>query len=345
MGGHVSPRVAYWTSAFEPEMEAIASEVALLRRHFRHSIAWGLSHLHWVRLSLGRGYCLHPRLQAVFRVVTRVLEPAFQINHVFGSLGDWYYLESRKRRPTVLTVAAAYPPVEAALLRRVNRFVVEYPGGLDFLASHGIPGDRVRLILPPVDLRRFVPAPAPEGPFTALFASSPDKETWLDARGVPQILDAAQRRPQMIFRLLWRPWGDSEPRVRQWIAERGLHNVELIVGRSRDMARHYRAAHVVLAPFTDLARSKPAPNSVIESLACGRPALVTEAVGLADLVRAGHAGYVAAPTGEALAEGLDRVRADWDHYAREARALAERAFGVERFVQAYRQLYEEVLAA
>jgi glycosyltransferase involved in cell wall biosynthesis len=344
MGGHVSPRVAYWTSAFEPKMEAVASEVALLRRHFRHSVAWGLSHHRWIQLSLGSGYCVHPRLQAIFRVATCLLEPAFQINHVFGSLGDWFYLESRKRRPTVLTVAAAYPPVHGDLLRRVARFVVEYPGGREFLAGHGITGDRVRLILPPVDLRRFAPTPAPAGPFTALFASSPDKESWLGARGVPQILDAAARRPEMVFRLLWRPWGDSEPRVRQWIAERGLRNVELLVGRVPDMARHYRAAHVVLAPFTDCARSKPAPNSVIECLACGRPALVTEAVGLADVIREGRAGCVAEPTGAALAEGLDRVRADWGHYAREARALAERAFGVERFVRAYNQLYEEVLS-
>jgi glycosyltransferase involved in cell wall biosynthesis len=343
MGGHVSPRVAYWTSAFEPKMEAIASEVALLRRHFRASIAWGLSHLRWVQLSLGGGYCLHPRLNVFFRLATRLFEPTFQLNHVFGSLGDWFYLESRKRRPTVLTVALAYPPVEERLLRRVSRFVVEYPGGRDYLARYGIVGDRVRLILPPVDLRRFTPTPAPDGPFTALFASSPDKEAWLGARGVPQILDAAARRPEMVFRLLWRPWGDSEPRVRQWIAERGLRNVELLVGRVPNMARHYRAAHVVLAPFTDFARSKPAPNSVIESLACGRPALVTEAVGLADVIREGRAGYVAQPTGAALAEGLDRVRADWGHYAREARALAERAFGVERFVRAYGRLYEEVL--
>ena len=37
----------------------------------------------------------------------------------------------------------------------------------------------MRLIFPPVDLARFAPAPPPPGPFTVLFASSPDKEGWL----------------------------------------------------------------------------------------------------------------------------------------------------------------------
>src|SRR5262245_21318129 len=134
----MSPRIAYWTSAFEPHMEAIASEVALLRRQFRGSVAWGLSPRYWARFSWRRGYCLHPRLHLVFRLATRLLEPAFQLNHVCGSLGDSFYLVGVRRRPTVLTVAAGDPPVANSLLERVERFVVEYPGGRVQLERLGI---------------------------------------------------------------------------------------------------------------------------------------------------------------------------------------------------------------
>src|SRR5205807_895877 len=94
---HLSPRIAYWTSSFEFEMEGIASEVALLRQHFPRSVAWGLSHRHRLLLSQRRGYCLHPRLHLVFRAATRVLEPLFQLNHIFGALGDWFYLAGSRR--------------------------------------------------------------------------------------------------------------------------------------------------------------------------------------------------------------------------------------------------------
>jgi glycosyltransferase involved in cell wall biosynthesis len=160
---------------------------------------------------------------------------------------------------------------------------------------------------------------------------------------VPQLLDAAAARPHMRFRLLWRPWGDSLDRVRRWVAERGLRNVELRVGCWPDMAGHYRGAHVTVAPFTDPERCKPVPNSLIESLACGRPVLLTERTGLAAVVREAQAGLVCPPTGEGLAERLDRLRADWGRYARNARRLAERRFGVEKFVAGYRRLYAEVL--
>ncbi len=325
-------------------MEAAAAEVALLRRAFPSGVAWGLSHRRWALLSCRRGYCLHPRLHLLFRLATRLLEPAFDLHHVFGSLGDWFYLGRPRRRPTVLTVTAHGRPLARPLLERVDRFVVEHPEGRDELGRLGIERRRVRLIFPPVDLTAFAPAPAPPGPFTVLFASSPEEESWLAARGVPQLLDAAALRPRMRFRLLWRPWGNSEPRVRRWVAERGLGNVELVAGCRQDMARQYQAAHVCVAPFTEKERSKPAPNSVVEGLACGRPVLVTDHVGLADFVREGGAGLSCAATGEALAEGLDRLEAGWGRYSQAARGLAERWFGAGRFLAAYRRLYDEVLA-
>jgi glycosyltransferase involved in cell wall biosynthesis len=339
----VSLRIAYWTSTFEPEMEAIASEVALLRRYFRGSVAWGLSHRRWFLLSRSRGLCLHPRLHLLFRALTRLLEPCFQINHIFGSLADWFYLKGARQRPTVLTLAADEPPVEKALLEPIRCFVAEHPGGRDTLARLGIDAGRVRLVFPPVDLKRFIPAPPPAGPFTVLFASSPEFEDWLDARGVPHLLDAAALLPRVRFRLLWRPWGTSEPHVRRMIAERGLDNVELMVGRCGDMAAQYQNAHVVAVPFGSLERTKPAPNSLVEGLACGRPALVTPVVGLSDLVREGQAGVVCEPSAAALADGIERLRLDWYRYANQARRLAERWFGREQFLAAYAGIYQELL--
>ncbi|HTK74236.1 MAG TPA: hypothetical protein VL371_03200, partial [Gemmataceae bacterium] len=168
------PRVAYWTNAFEPRMEAIAAEVALLRRHFPGSTVWGLHPNRWLLLSRERGFALNPRLHFVFRAVTRVLEPLFQLNHIVGTAADWFYLRGDRRRPTVMTVVATDRPADAALLQRVEQFAVEYPAGRDELERHGVSRDRIRLIFPPVDLDRFRPTPAPDGPFTVVFASSPD---------------------------------------------------------------------------------------------------------------------------------------------------------------------------
>ena len=337
------PRVAIWTSAFEADMEAISSEVALLRRSFPHSVSWGLSHRHWALLSPTRGFCLHPKLHLLFRAATRLLEPLFEINHVFGSVGDWFYLAGQRRRPTVLTTAAMSAPVERTLLDRVDRFVAEHPAGRDDLRALGIGDDRIRLVLPPVDLHRFRPSERPAEPFTVLFASSPEETSWLDARGLPAILDAAVARPNMRFRLLWRPWGNSLPIIREQIEQRGLQNVDLSVGRVSDMSAEYARAHVTVAPFTDLSRCKPMPNSLIESLASGRPVICSPLVGLAPLVSDHKAGVVCEPQGAALAEALDRAASDWDSLSHNSRTLAEQHFDQVAFVRSYQQIYEELI--
>jgi glycosyltransferase involved in cell wall biosynthesis len=336
-------RIAYWTSAFESEMEAIAAEVAALRRRFPASVAWGLSDCNWVMLSRRRGYCLHPRLHLVFRAATRALEPLFHINHIFGSLGDWFYLRGARRRPTVLTMAAVCDPVAKPLLDHVDRFVVEYPAGREDLERLGIDRGRIRLIFPPTDLGRFAPAEAPEGPFTVLFASSPERASWLESRGVMLILEAAALRPAMRFRLLWRPWGDSLSRVRRWIAERGLSNVEVVVGRAADMPLQYRRASVTVAPFTRIEHCKPAPNSLVESLACGRPVVATPVVGLAEMISEERVGIVCAASGLALAESFDRLQSDWSSFSARARRTAERWFALEEFLGGYQRLYRELI--
>ncbi len=337
------PRIAYWTSAFDPACEAVASEVATLRRRFPGSIAWGMHPRRWALFSWQRGYGFNPRLHLLFRAATRVLEPAFQLNHVFGSLGDWFYLEGKRRRPIVLTMANAAAPVSAPLLERVRCFVAEHPGGTSDLEKLGVERNRIRLILPPVDLRRFAPASSPSGRFTVLFASSPERPDWLEARGVPLLLAAAALRPDMDFRLLWRPWGTSLQRVHAWVGERGLRNIEVVAGYWKNMPRQYHAAHVTIAPFTSLERNKSAPNSLIESMACGRPVVATEVVGLGELLAEEGAGRVCATRPEAVAEALDQVRADWQQYARRAREVAERHFGLDRFLHAHERLYAEVL--
>lgn len=324
-------------------MEAVASEVALLRGHFRASIAWGLSHRHWALASWKRGFCLHPRFHLCFRAATRVFEPVFDVNHVFGSLGDWFYLQAKKKRPTVLTMATMTGKPQRDLLSRISIFVAEHPGGVRHLQEIGIDHDRIRLVHPPVDLHRFCPEPPPDSPFTALFASSPDLESALEARGVPLILEAARMRPQMRFRLLWRPWGNSEPKARRWISEMGLANVELTTRRCADMANEYRRAHVTLLPFTDPQQCKPAPNSLVESLACGRPVITTDVVGLADMIREANAGAVIATSGEELALAMDLLASDWSLRAANARKLAETVFAEKRFIDEYRAIYQQVI--
>jgi glycosyltransferase involved in cell wall biosynthesis len=342
MDRHLSPRVAYWCSSFDADIEAVASEVATLRRAFPGSMAWGVGARNWLRVSR-HGIGVNARLHLLFRGLTQIAQRCFDVQHLFGGLGDWFHLRAVARRPVVLTMAVEAEASDAALLQKVDRFVAEWPLDDEELQRLGLSREIVRTIYPPVDLQRFQPSPPPGGPFTVVFASSPDRADWLRARGVELILDAAERCPDYRFLLIWRPWGNSLPAIRQLVDSRKLQNVEIEVGRVRDMAESYRRGHVTVAPFVDPRCSKPAPNSIVESLACGRPVVVTAAVKLARLIDEAGAGLVSPTAGLGLAECLRAIADSWRERSNAARMLAEAHFSESSFVANYRQLYGELI--
>jgi glycosyltransferase involved in cell wall biosynthesis len=344
MDRDVSPSIAYWATSFDADMEALASEVACLRRNFRPSIVWGVNGRPRWPVSWRNGWSFHPRLQLLFRGLTAVAQHAFDINHVFGSLGDWYHLRAVRKRPTILTVAVTSKACGEELLSKVDRFVVEWPSARDELLGMGIERERVELVFPPVDLDRFRPSPRPPEPFTVLFASSPDRADWVDDRGVGLLLEAARQRPEWRFKFVWRPWGSGVAEVRRRIKLLGLPNVELVVGRVGDMSEHYAQAHVTVAPFLCPQRSKPSPNSLVESFASGRPVVVTQTVGLAEVVEEENIGRVTSSDVGSLLVGFEEVRGDWHGMSVRARAAAERWFDEDTFLSSYARIYECVMS-
>jgi glycosyltransferase involved in cell wall biosynthesis len=110
------------------------------------------------------------------------------------------------------------------------------------------------------------------------------------------------------------------------------------------MAAQYAGAHVTVAPFVRPDQCKPVPNSLVESLACGRPVLATPQVGLAELIREERVGAVVEPQGQALAEGLDLIRREWAATSARARRTAERRFALPDFLEAYHRVYQELVA-
>ncbi len=341
MGRHVPPRVAYWLSSGRTGFEAIAGEVALLRKAFPGSAAWGLCANG--RVWPGDPAVVHVRWYPVFRIATGVLQHRYDLNHVVGGLGDWHHLKCVTRRPTVLTVAVHGVPCEQRLLDKVDRFIAEWPGAAQELAALGVDPAIVTLVYPPVDLDRFRASERPHEPFRVLFASSPDRAEWLHGRGVDIVLDAAAKRPDMRFVFCWRPWGDALPGLRRMARERGLRNVEIKLEWVPDMAAVYANVHTTVFCTREPGTCKPAPNSVIESLAAGRPAVVTDRVGIADLIGDRGAGAVIGPSGGELAAALDEVRETWRECSERARALAEDVFDQDGFIAAHRKLYEETL--
>lgn len=339
------PRVALWSSSFAFGMEAVANEVQALHENLPQSFIWGINPRQAFIYKPKKYFATSARYQLGFRLFTKLFQNRYDIQHLYGSLGDWFHFRALNQQPALLTIALDSNPVEESLRNKINHFAVEWPSAIEKLKSLGIAEEKITLVLPPVDLNKFTPTLAPADKFIATFASSPEKIEAIDARGIPLMLDAAKLKPEMHFKFKWRNWGESLSTVQELIKSQNLGNVTLDTSLTENMAQVYQTSHVTLACFTDLSQCKPMPNSIIESLACARPVIVTRSLELAPMIEEANAGIVIDEDADQLAQALTTIQSDWDTYSKNARKLAEDKFCQQRFINQYLDIYENLTAS
>ncbi len=341
----MSVRITYWTGIWSPAREAISREVEQLRserdpRPFVVSVSSGQS-TRW-RVQ-DRVFRLSGARLGLLRGLGAVVERFGDVTHVFGASNSWHLLRAVGRRPVVMTVVLSSPDINPSHFDSIHTLVVETEALRDELVAAGVSTQRIRLIYPGVDLDRFRPAPLLAGRFRLLFASTPADPREFEARGIPLMIEAARRCPDVDFVSQWRRWGDAHATNRALALLQPPSNFRVEHRDLSNMAEAYNSSHATVCLF-DRGFGKSCPNSVIEGLACGRPALVSEGCGIAGLVDRQGAGLAVGRDPAEVALAIERLRRDYDRFAVRARSLAEEHFDLRRFVLTYRELYDNVAA-
>lgn len=335
-------RVTYWTGIWDPGREAISKEVETLRRRLQPAAPV-------VSLSSGQRSSISPRERVIrlagarriaFRAIATVVEPLGDVTHAFGAISAWHFLRSLGRRPILFTVALPGRVLEPALYEKVTVFIAESECLADDLRRGGIAADRIRVIYPGVNLEEYRPVTRQATDrFQVLFASSPSDAKEFDARGIPLLIEMARLCPEIDVTLLWRSWGDQDAAQRAFAGLNPPQNVRIDQRRGRDMASVYQAADAVACLY-EPGFGKSCPNSIVEALACGVPALVSDSCGIAGLIAREGAGIATVRQAANVAEAVRTLRHEHTKFSIAARRVAERHFDIEQFVDAYAQLYQ-----
>ncbi|MET9676231.1 glycosyltransferase family 4 protein [Streptomyces sp. NPDC006482] len=206
----------------------------------------------------------------------------------------------------------------------------------------------VRVIPPMIDLDAWPYLPRPKGHPVVLYAGHHDPrggaETAIDAAATAWQEGA---RFRLVLAMRARPGQHADlldEALRERAGAAGLPDVE-VRGYVEDMRALIASVHVLLFPPVVLGGKADIPLTVLQSLASGRPAILSDLPQFADF---GHA-VLRAPTGDARRTGqqlawlLDQPRS-WDMLAERGRRLVEDRFGPERFAARYAALYQELLS-
>ncbi|APE19914.1 MULTISPECIES: glycosyltransferase family 4 protein [Streptomyces] len=290
------------------------------------------------------------RLQSA--VAGAVLARRVDLVHAFLTVGRAFPAFSWLRplllggRPVVHTVPGV---MDTRFLRRVR------PLGTTVALSESMArrlraadfGD-VRVVPPMIGLDAWPYLPRPKGLPVVLFAGHHDPhggaETSIDAAAEAVRAGASFR---LVLAMRARP-GQNAAALDEALRERaglaGLRDVE-VRGYVDDMHQLLSTTHVLLFPPAVLGGKADIPLTVLQALASGRPAILSDLPQFSDF---GHA-VLRAPAGDARRTGqqlawlLDQPRS-WDVLAERGRALVEDHFGPERFAARYAALYRELLS-
>lgn len=337
-------KVLYLCGAIDPQREGISKEVFQLHRHKEKSFLVGTSPAGGCMFSLMQRYLGFPaKMLPTLRYWVPFIEKRFDLLHIFHGIDCYHYLKSRGNKPVILTAISIENILSMDHYKRVQKLVVECNRDREKLLANGFLSEQIEVIYPGTDLSLFnAMIPPPDGRFKVLFASSPFSIEYMEPRGVRLLLEAAKIMIDVNFTLLWRKRGATLGLLNQWVKEMELENVTIIDEDIKQMNRMYSGNHVTIVPFTSVHNTKSCPNSAVESLATGRPVLVSDRVGIADLVQNETCGVVFPPDSASLVAAIEEIRLNYDCYRQNARASAEKYFNENAFIESYERLYEGV---
>ncbi len=216
--------------------------------------------------------------------------------------------------------------------------------------AFGVAPDKLHVVYNGVDLGHFHPPErarlragaraelgVAEGETLFLFVGSGFARKGLDAA-----IAALGRCKGEPFRLAVAGRDRAAPRFAAQASAAGLGERVRLLGGREDVRPLYAAADCFILPT----RYDPFPNTVLEALAMGLPAIVGRRCGAAEVVRHGENGWICEPGDIAALEGLMReaARRIDVRMSEAARTTAER-YGIDQMAKNLSELYASLVRA
>lgn len=317
-----------------PQAEALSQEIEALRREFGGELNTlnpnGQSPVYLPRLFFGL-----PQLARLRRRETTV-----QLHHVYNPDPFPFPVLRLLKRPVVygVTSGVGAKKPNVAYFNRLAAVVVPDERSLAQLQQWGV--RNVRLIRAGIDTARFSYTPAPPGKeFWVLAASAPWTTEQFASKGIDALLAAAQQNPALRLVFLWRDVLLKEMLRR--VEQAKLADRATVINGLADVNARLGQVHATIALASQPGIVKSYPHSLLDSLAAGKPVLVSRAIPMADYVEANGCGVVVEKvTPEAILAAIDQLAANYTA-AQKATEPARDDFSMAGMIESYREIYQQ----
>jgi len=321
-----------------PETDAVFQEIKALQSRFDGAI---------INLyPLRRPGLLFPQvLYGIHQIrQLRTIENSVDLHHVYHSVLYFFPVLRCLKKPVIYSVVSGLQDQKKPSRQStdaIHTIVVSNERDAAVLRSWGIRNYKV--IRPGIDVTKFnFTACPPHSDFTLMVGSAPWIHRQFKQKGIDMLLQACAKIPKLRLIFLWR--GLMIEELHRHIRKFGVSNRVEVMNKRIDVNKVLARSHaaVVLADNSRLVKAYP--HSLLESLAAGKPVLVSSCIPMADYVKETRCGAVVLDLNtKSLRQAIDNLMAGYDDY-QQAALTAGRHFSRDTMLAAFEQLYRNVVA-
>ena len=318
-----------------PEAEALSQEIAALQTAVSGKIIYlnpnETSPIYVPRLLFG-----WHKWRAI-----RQEEAGIDAHHFFNPDPFPYPILQRFKKPVIYTLSSGLneAPRHLGYFSRLAAVTVYDQRSFDLLTQSGL--QNVHLVKSGIDTSRFThTAVLLADELHLLVASAPWTLAQFETKGVNALLETAVSNPNLHLTFLWRGVLFDEMMVK--VNEMNLSHRVTVINQQVDVNQILATVHGTLNLATDAAIIKAYPHSLLDSLAAGKPVLVSKAIGMADDVQNGGYGVVVDKVSQAGVEtAVAQFRENYSSLQAKANG-ARQTFTQQQMIQSFQRVYEAV---
>jgi glycosyltransferase involved in cell wall biosynthesis len=241
--------------------------------------------------------------------------------------------------------------IVAYIMKKVDSFIAISQEIVDGLKGDGICTEKIKRITNFVDTARFSPANEDErerlkkmlsleGKFVINFTGR-----IVARKGIDILINTFAKNKELLSSAIFiiAGTGPDEGRIKNLVLELGINENVRFLGHTSEPVKYYQTSDIFVLPSF----AEGMPNSLLEAMACGLPAVASKIGGVVDIVEDGKSGILF-DSGDVsgLASAMIKLLNDAELRQRlgdEARKRIVEGFSIDRIADEYVKLYADIM--
>jgi glycosyltransferase involved in cell wall biosynthesis len=320
-----------------PECEALSQEINALRHHFGGDLVYlnpnQNSPLKLPRLVFGLQKLKHLRAR----------ETDFDLHHLYNPDPFPFPVLLGLRRPIVYSLSGGLgnKRPNTSFFSSLAAITVYDEHSQRRLRASGL--DNVHLVRSGIDTTRFTCSPTPlQSEIRLMAGSAPWTREQFRTKGVQALLSAAQRKPELRLIFLWR--GVLTGEMERLVLRMGLEEQVTVINRQVDPNQVLANVHACISLATESAIVKAYPHSLMESLAAGKPVIVSRAIPMSSYVeRMGCGQVVEQVSSSNILAAIESLTRAYGKLGAAAQQVGQRDFSQQKMIDSFASVYDSAL--